>query len=215
MKAKIVNNQLEYFKQPDNVLGDTDALATEQGYKDLVIPSLTYSQKMEGLIETENLITYEVVDKTVAELEQEINIQADTEDMRVDEVLIKKLFQSQVELLPEVEQIEYSTLFDSWRIKDYKVDEKLSYNGKLYKVIQAHTSQYDWLPDASSALYLEVAPAGTIPVFKQPTGSHDAYLIGDKVYFPDADSSIYESTIDNNVWEPLSVGAETLWKLVE
>ena len=36
MKAKLINNQLDYFKQPDFILGDAFAYATEQGYKEVV-----------------------------------------------------------------------------------------------------------------------------------------------------------------------------------
>lgn len=42
----------------------------------------------------------------------------------------------------------------------------------------------------------------TIPVFVQPTGAHDAYGIGDRVHYPDADGPIYVSTIDGNTWSP-------------
>ena len=38
----------------------------------------------------------------------------------------------------------------------YKVNDIINYNGKLYKVIQAHTSQADWKPDTTQALYKEV-----------------------------------------------------------
>lgn len=36
MKAKLINNQLDYFKQPDFILGDATAYAVEQGYKDVI-----------------------------------------------------------------------------------------------------------------------------------------------------------------------------------
>ena len=37
--------------------------------------------------------------------------------------------------------------------KPLAVGEKLKYGGKLYKVIQAHTAQADWLPSETPALY--------------------------------------------------------------
>ena len=39
MKAKLTNGQLDYFKQPEWILGDASAYATEQGYKEV-----TYSE---------------------------------------------------------------------------------------------------------------------------------------------------------------------------
>jgi hypothetical protein len=85
---------------------------------------------------------------------------------------------------------------------DYTAGDRVRYGGKLYKVVQTHTSQADWLPDQTPALYTEVAAPGEIPVWKQPTGTQDAYNAGDKVHYPDADGPVYESTIDNNVWSP-------------
>ena len=43
-------------------------------------------------------------------------------------------------------------------------DSRYQYNGKLYKVIQAHTTQADWTPDVTPALWtvIDVTHAGTI-----------------------------------------------------
>ena len=94
-------------------------------------------------------------------------------------------------------------LFPTWESgKSYEANDRVLYNGKLYKVVQAHTSQADWTPDATPALFTEVAKPGEIPVWKQPTGAQDAYNTGDKVHYPTADSTVYESLIDGNVWAP-------------
>lgn len=94
-------------------------------------------------------------------------------------------------------------LFPSWEVgKSYSQNDRVLYNGKLYKVNQSHTSQADWTPDKTPALFTEVAKPGEIPVWKQPTGAQDAYNTGDKVHYPDADSTVYESLIDGNVWSP-------------
>ena len=43
-------------------------------------------------------------------------------------------------------------------------DSRYQYNGKLYKCVQAHTTQADWTPDATPALWtvIDVTHAGTI-----------------------------------------------------
>ena len=43
-------------------------------------------------------------------------------------------------------------------------DSRYQYNGKLYKCIQAHTTQADWTPDITPALWtvIEATHAGTI-----------------------------------------------------
>ena len=40
--------------------------------------------------------------------------------------------------------------------QSYPVGHKLLYGGKLYKVIQAHTSQADWTPDVVPALFTRI-----------------------------------------------------------
>ena len=39
--------------------------------------------------------------------------------------------------------------------KNYEENEKFTYKDKVYEVIQAHTSQTTWLPEATPALYRE------------------------------------------------------------
>lgn len=94
-------------------------------------------------------------------------------------------------------------LFPNWKSNvSYSIGDRIQYNNKLYKVNQSHTSQADWLPDKTSALYSEIAKPGEILPWKQPEGAHDAYQMGDKVYYPDTTGSIWISLVDNNVWEP-------------
>lgn len=94
-------------------------------------------------------------------------------------------------------------LFPKWRSGvSYSADDRVRYEDKLYRVVQAHTSQDNWPPDMNPALFTEVAKPGEIPVWKQPTGAQDAYSAGDRVYYPDKSGDIYVSIIDDNVWEP-------------
>ena len=118
--------------------------------------------------------------------------------------------------LPDEDAVDAVELFENWEVgKTYAVDKRLRYkeNDKLYKVVQAHTSQADWTPDITPALYTEVAKPGEIPVWKQPTGAQDAYNTGDKVHYPTISDPVYESTIDNNVWSPTDYPQG--WRLVE
>lgn len=105
--------------------------------------------------------------------------------------------------LSDEDAIAAPELFPAWKAGEaYEVGNRVAYDGKLYKVVQAHTSQADWAPDKTPALYTEVAKPGEIPVWKQPTGAQDAYNTGDKVHYPTADDPVYVSTIDANVWSP-------------
>lgn len=81
----------------------------------------------------------------------------------------------------------------------YVVGDIFSLNNQLYQVLQAHTSQEDWMPDQTPALYKPIAPPTIIPEWVQPTGAHDAYSIGDRVIF---EGVVYESLINGNTWSP-------------
>ena len=94
---------------------------------------------------------------------------------------------------------------------EYKKDERLMYNDKFYKVLQNHTSQESWTPDAAYSLFVEISdPNVEYPEFKQPTGSHDTYQKNDKVTY---NGKKYISLIDNNAWSPDDYPAG--WQLVE
>lgn len=94
-------------------------------------------------------------------------------------------------------------IFPAWAEGvEYAIGARVRYGEHLYRCVQAHTSQADWTPDITPALWTEVAKPGEIPVWKQPTGAQDAYSKGDKVHFPGQSDPIYESLIDANIWAP-------------
>lgn len=96
----------------------------------------------------------------------------------------------------------------------YEKDYKVTYNGDLYKCLQAHTSQSDWTPDNAPSLWSKVLPGqeGTeVGDWVQP-GSTNPYMKGDQVTH---NGKTWESLVDNNVWEPGVQGTEALWKQLE
>ena len=63
--------------------------------------------------------------------------------------------------LSDEDALEAVELFDAWQMDTfYERGVRLRYGGKLYRVEQAHTSQADWLPDITPALYSEVEKPG-------------------------------------------------------
>ena len=116
---------------------------------------------------------------------------------------LRELMHKAAVSLPDEDALEAVELFPAWKADTaYAADERIRYGEKLYRCVQAHTSQADWTPDATPALWTEVAKPGEIPVWKQPTGAQDAYNKGDRVWYPAKDTTVYESTIDGNVWSP-------------
>ena len=92
----------------------------------------------------------------------------------------------------------------------YAAGDRIQYNGKLYKCLQAHTAQADWNPVDAPSLWAEVLAGqdGTeIGEWVQPD-STNPYMRGDRVSH---NGKTWISTIDNNVWEP---GTVEYWKEV-
>ncbi|MBP5462247.1 MAG: hypothetical protein J6Y20_09000 [Lachnospiraceae bacterium] len=114
--------------------------------------------------------------------------------------------------LSDTDALDGIELFPQWKTDTaYEAGVRVRFEEKLYRCEQAHTSQEDWTPDITPALWTDVAEPGKIPVWRQPTGAQDAYMKDDLVYYPDYDGDVYISLYDNNVWEPIAYG----WELVE
>lgn len=110
----------------------------------------------------------------------------------------------------DADALEMVELFPHWLInKSYIVGERIQYDGILYKCVQEHTSQADWTPDTTPALWVRVS-VEEYPEWVQPTGTADAYNIGDKVAY---NGQHYVSLIDGNVWSPDAFPAG--WELVD
>lgn len=122
---------------------------------------------------------------------------------------LRPLIEQAAVSLPDEDALGGIELFPAWAAGvAYTVDVRVRYEGKLYRCVQAHTSQAGWEPSETPALWTEVAKPGEIPVWKQPTGAQDAYAKGDKVWYPEKGDTVYISTVDANVWEPGVYGWE-------
>lgn len=113
--------------------------------------------------------------------------------------------------LSDEDALEAVDLFPKWDglHGKYFVDDKVRYDGNLYKCLQEHISQNEWTPVAAASLWAKVLiPDPNIaPEWEQPD-STNAYNKGDRVMF---EGQLYESTINSNVWAPNVYG----WILVE
>ena len=110
--------------------------------------------------------------------------------------------------LTEEQALEIPSVFPAWEAgKAYAVGDIISYgtnevgDPQLYKVVQAHISQENWLPgQGTDSLYDVIGLNETgYPVWSQPSGVHDAYNMGDIV---DYNGTLYKSLIDGNTWSP-------------
>lgn len=134
----------------------------------------------------------------------------------ITEVLAQmaKLAQKQaMQITDDAEALEVQYLYPEWKSgKSYTAGYRVNYKDTLYKVLQDHTSQDDWTPDVAHSLFAKVLipDANVIPEWEQPD-STNPYSKGDKVTH---NGKMWESLVDNNVWEPGATGTESLWKEV-
>ena len=98
----------------------------------------------------------------------------------------------------------------------YQIGDKVTYQGKTWECTAANCvwapGVYGWkeVGESSGGDSEEPeTPTEEYPDWVQPTGQHDAYMIGDKVTF---NSQHYESVIDYNTWSPEAYPAG--WKEV-
>ena len=115
------------------------------------------------------------------------------------------------ESFTDEQALQVPSLYQEWSGDGvtYKAGIRLRSGSILYKVLQEHTSQADWTPDAAPSLFARVLieDPNVIPEWIQPD-STNAYMTGDKVTY---NGKTWESLVDNNVWEPGAEGTENLW----
>lgn len=112
--------------------------------------------------------------------------------------------------LSDTEALKVPMLYDRWQAgKDYEIGLRLYHEGRLYKVLQAHTSHEAYTPDIAVSLYAEVLipDPSVIPEWVQPD-STNPYMKGDKVRH---NGKVWISDIDYNVYEPGIAG----WSEIE
>ena len=101
--------------------------------------------------------------------------------------------------LDDATALDAMALYPLWKTDvAYAIGQRVRYGDKLYKCVQAHTSQGDWMPSATPALWVRVS-IEEWPEWVQPTGAHDAYAKGDKVTYK---GKRYISLIDGNTYSP-------------
>ena len=108
--------------------------------------------------------------------------------------------------------LEVPVLYPKWREgREYVAGERVMHEDVLYKVLQDHSSQVGWEPNAAHSLFATVLTSddGTPLPWVQPD-STNPYIKGDKVLH---EGKVWESLVDGNVWEPTDANA-TLWAVV-
>lgn len=78
---------------------------------------------------------------------------------------LRKLIEGLAITLDDTTALTGIELFPKWQSsKAYSVGDRVQYNSTLYRCVQAHTSQNDWTPDATPAMWavIDKTHAGTL-----------------------------------------------------
>lgn len=126
---------------------------------------------------------------------------------------IRAIMEAQAASLTDDVALSVPEMFPKWSDSaEYVADDRVRYQGVLYRCLQPHTSQATWTPTDAPSLWARVLipDPEMIPEWVQPE-STNPYMKGDKVTH---NGQTWASTIDNNVWEPGAIGTEGLWEVV-
>ena len=123
--------------------------------------------------------------------------------------LLRRLIEKAAASLNDEDALSGVELYPAWLADTaYQTGDRVRDGETLYKCVQSHTSQADWTPDATPALWTRVS-IEEWPEWVQPTGAQDAYNTGDKVSH---NGKHWVSLVNANVWEPGATGTEMLWE---
>lgn len=120
---------------------------------------------------------------------------------------LRRAIQIVTSSLPDEQALEISTVYPKFEIgKAYKSGDRFvdGINNvgdpQLYKVVQDHTAQADWLPSNTPSLYKKIGVTEEgYDEWAAPTGAHDTYNKGDIVSYQ---GTLYISTVDGNAYAP-------------
>ena len=119
--------------------------------------------------------------------------------------------------LGEEQALEIASVYPKYEVgKNYAVGDYFTYgenavgDAQLYKVVQAHTSQAEWIPSETASLYVPIGLTDDGYVeWSQPSGAHDTYNKGDVVWYQE---KLYTSTVDGNAYAPGVVEGQWILK---
>lgn len=155
-------------------------------------------------------------DSNIGKLQKQMkNVEAQMGGMQKQEEVFALAASFVAESFTDDQALQVTSLYPVWSGESvlYATGKRLLYLDILYKVLQDHTSQADWTPDVTPSLYAKVLipDSNVIPEWEQPE-STNGYMTGDKVSHND---KIWESAVDNNIWEPGVTGTEGVWVEVD
>ena len=104
--------------------------------------------------------------------------------------------------LTDEQALEVKELYPLWAVDTaYTVGYVVRHNSKLYRCLQSHTSQENWTPDATPALWVEIAAPNEYREIKDNMLPTEAFALGEIGWYKEKDN-LWKSLIDANTYTP-------------
>ena len=133
---------------------------------------------------------------TVAEV-NEIDVTSD--HLAAAQVFVK---QAEIGIIDDNTALQHKGLFEVWRAgAECAVGSMRQYGEKLYKCLQAHTTQSDWTPDATPALWVEIAAPNEYREIKDNMLPTEAFALGEIGWYKEKDN-LWKSLIPAITYTP-------------
>lgn len=101
--------------------------------------------------------------------------------------------------------VRMTAFYPEWeKDKQYTVGYKVQYLGKLYKVVQAHTSQETWTPDITASLYERIDEVHDGTKYDAIPYEGNMALVSGKYYIEDNVTYLCNRDTGNPVYNKLS-----------
>lgn len=103
------------------------------------------------------------------------------------------------EIIADEIALNYVELYPNWKVgKELALGERVEFEGKLYKVITAHTAQIDWAPNVALTLFepIDVVNEGSLsnPIIAAVGMTY----FKDKYYLDETTGKVYLCTRDDS-----------------
>ena len=196
MYAKLVDGVLQ---APPVEISRNIQQMREAGYK----PVKDYRPGYDFITQDAKIVGYEDLGSFIKVNYEVIEIEPTKEELIMSQTdkALKILEVDLTTMLTDEQALEVPYVFPEWEVDvNYVKEQRVLYQGVLYKVLQDHKSQAIWTPTEAVSLFAKILIPNpdVIPEWEQPD-STNPYMTGDKVTF---NGKTYVSKIDNNVWSP-------------
>lgn len=165
MKIKAQNREIEVMSVVSTTINkngkkypalevEFPSAVSEDDIADLTSGKITISKNTHEGYNTLGKVSVVIGKITTAEEERDA-IEAEHAEMKESVNLI-------LPVLDDKTALSVKSLYPEWEIsKAYNNGERIVFDNALYKIIQDHTSQADWTPDVTPALYTEICESHT------------------------------------------------------